>query len=222
MTQNIKLILVICALILLSVLSYFYMVTLMNGQLQNNAQDNIVRHLPSENVRIGSEAEYNLMPDVLPLFAGLVWGKPAYKSFFDFTDFVNQNYTSETGMTDNGVSEDTAVSDTKVHIEGVQIVSNTITDPSEDFENNGKVIGQFESYYQDRMDKLGWNRVLSIDADGPGSSQFGYKKVNSQGQEEYIVFMYHTDFKKEVIDSESTCPCETEFKIFTGIRGDKN
>lgn len=130
----------------------------------------------------------------------------APKIVFSFTEYAPRNDDGNK----SGVDE-------KIFLVGTEQISNPIHNSTNEFDGKASLIEQFYEEYENKikMDK-NWNEVLSLQADGPGSSQTGYR-TNDKWLEEYIIFSYHTEHEREVLDGANECPCTTVFKIFRGV-----
>lgn len=132
----------------------------------------------------------------------------APKTVFKFTEYAPRY--------DDGSKTD--VADAEISLEGTEQISYPFHNSTEKFDNTAKLIEQFYKKYEKQIQvDTSWNQVLSLAADGPGSSQTGYRKLNSKGQMGYVIFSYHTELEREVPDGPSECPCTTVFKIFKGV-----
>lgn len=137
-------------------------------------------------------------------------GQNEPKVNFSFIEFAE---------TDNLDIASTTKEDTEIFLEGSEQTSNLIRNLTNKFDDTSKLVEQFYEEYESKIrNDKSWNEVLSLQADGPGSSQTGYRRINDSGQEEYIIFSYHTEYERKVPDGANECPCSTVFKIFKGVQ----
>lgn len=96
--------------------------------------------------------------------------------------------------------------DSKV-VQGSVIKSKTlrnITDIAKETEG-------FQNYYDKKLEAEGWSVENSLFADGPGSSEWGFKKGNR-----YIVLSYTSVPENDKPDEIFSCPCHVTFAVFSG------
>lgn len=142
-------------------------------------------------------------------------GQNEPKAKFTFIEFAGASDSNDVDYAS------TTRVDTEISLEGTEQVSNPIRNPTNKFDDTSKLIEQFYEEFEKQIQvDTSWNEVLSLQADGPGSSQTGYRRTNDSGREEYIIFSYHTEYEREVPDSPNECPCSIVFKIFKGVQVD--
>jgi hypothetical protein len=72
------------------------------------------------------------------------------------------------------------------------------------------VTGAFSSYYMQKLAADGWNKDISREAGGPGSSVEAYEKNG-----EHILVMFSSVFKNKPADAPEQCPCDVTLTLFS-------
>lgn len=71
----------------------------------------------------------------------------------------------------------------------------------------------FREFYKRKLKLEGWQEDLNLSADGPGSSEWGYKKGP-----DWIILSYLSESENKSDEAGFQCPCQVSFKVFTTLK----
>jgi len=92
------------------------------------------------------------------------------------------------------------------------IIGNVVTSiPTATTTNVASVTEPFRDFYDKALIANGWSIAPKYQADGPGSSVWGYTK-----DQNILIFSYQSTFLDQKPDQPVRCPCTLQFSILGG------